>query len=257
MIPRPLRVSPGGRLHTGGREELPMKPILIVKTGEPLPALGTFESWITRGLGIPVAETRVAAVFRDEPLPEPEALRAAVITGASAMVTDHEPWSERTASWLRRAAAVDLPMLGICFGHQLLAHALGGVVGDNPAGREIGTITVHRLPESDTDPLFSVLRRDLTVQATHVQSVLELPPETVRLAESPMDPHHAFRFGDHVWGVQFHPELDAALIRAFIEDRAGILRAEGLDPEALARNTRDSDDGHALLRRFAEIVTGA
>lgn len=259
MIPRPRRgrIQPTRDPDPYGHEVLQMRPILIVKAGEPLSGMGSFESWICRGLDLPMAETRVVAVFRGEALPEPGTIRAAIITGASAMVTDHQPWSERTAAWLRRAAdAGDLPMLGICFGHQLLAHALGGTVGDNPAGREIGTITVHRLPESDRDPLLSGLPRKLTVQATHLQSVLDLPPGAVRLAESPMDPHHAFRFGRHVWGVQFHPELDATLMRAFIEERAETLRTEGLDPESLILAARDSDHGHALLRRFAGIVMG-
>jgi len=233
-----------------------MRPILIVKTGEPLSIPGTFESWITEGLAVPGKEIRVVTVFRGEELPEPSGVRAAIVTGSAAMVTDHEPWSEETALWLRGAVAHGLPVLGICYGHQLLAYALGGTVGDNPAGREIGTITVHRLPESDDDPLFSGLPRKLTVQATHVQSVLQLPPGAVRLAESSMDPHHAFRSGERAWGVQFHPEFDAAVMRAFIAERADTLRAEGLDPTALAAAARDADDGHALLRRFAEIAAG-
>jgi len=231
-----------------------MRPVLIVKTGEPAPVPGSFESWITLGLALPPEEIQVVSVYRDEPLPDPSAVRAAIVTGSPAMVTDHTPWSERSAAWIGRAARDGLPVLGICYGHQLLAHALGGTVGDNPAGREIGTITVRRLPASDDDPLFSPLPRELTVQATHVQSVLELPPGAVRLAESSMDPHHGFRWGERAWGVQFHPEFDAAITCAFLEARDEVLRSEGLDPEALASATRDSEDGHAFLRRFAALV---
>ncbi|HHQ48859.1 MAG TPA: glutamine amidotransferase [Acidobacteria bacterium] len=235
-----------------------MQPILIVKTGEPSEAItgryGSFEHWIADGLGLAPGGIEVVPVFQGAALPEPEAIGAVVVTGSPAMVTDHGPWSERTARWLRRAAGASCPILGICYGHQLLAHALGGTVGDNPAGREIGTITVRRLPASDRDPLLSGLPRQLIVQATHVQSVLDLPPGAVRLAESNLDPHHAFRWGEHVWGVQFHPEFQAEVMRAFLEERADVLRSEGFDVERLIRETRDSGHGHALLRRFADLA---
>jgi len=236
-----------------------MQPILIVNTGEPsqgiVDAYGSFEDWIVSGLGVGWSDTRVISVFRDEPLPDPGTMAAVIVTGSQTMVTDREPWSERTARWLLRAARSGRPILGICYGHQLLAHALGGVAGDNPAGREIGTITVRRLPASNGDPLFSGLPRELTVHATHVQSVLELPPGALRLAESDGDPNHAFRWGEHAWGVQFHPEFQADVLRAFLEERAAVLRSEGLNPELLSREARDSGDGHALLRRFAELAT--
>ena len=58
------------------------------------------------------------------------------------MVSEREPWSERAAEWLREVAQRGIPLLGICYGHQLLAHALGGRVGANPQGREIGTVEV-------------------------------------------------------------------------------------------------------------------
>ena len=94
-----------------------------------------------------------------------EGFAGVIVTGSGAMVTDRADWSERSADWLRDAAHDGMSLLGICYGHQLLAHALGGEVGDNPAGREIGhgALELHAAAASD-DPLFSGL--PLTVRRT-------------------------------------------------------------------------------------------
>ena len=235
-----------------------MKPVVIVKTGEPSPAvverLGTFEEWILRGMDVGAESAEVVTVFNGGELPVSESMAGVVITGSAAMVPDLLPWSERTASWLRQVVAAQMPVLGICYGHQLLAHALGGRVGDNPSGREIGTVRVRLLPAAETDPLFSGMPNELTVQTTHLQSVLELPAGAVPLAESAGDPHHAFRFGSQAWGVQFHPEFDAQTMRTYLDERHDILEQEGLHPDRLSRDVSDPGHGKALLHAFARIV---
>ncbi len=115
--------------------------MLIVKTGTARTALadpdGDFEDWIARGLG---RRVQVCSVYEGDEPPTARATGGVVVTGSAAMVSDHEAWADRTAEWLRTAVDAGVPVLGICFGHQLLAHALGGKVGPNPRGREIGTI---------------------------------------------------------------------------------------------------------------------
>ena len=125
---------------------------LIVKAGQTLPEIralrGDFEDWIAAGMRLSRSEVGVVDVCAGESLPDPATPSCIVVTGSSSMVTDREPWSEQTAQWLRRAVEADAPILGICYGHQLLAHALGGVVGDNPQGREVGTVEVALRPEA-------------------------------------------------------------------------------------------------------------
>lgn len=231
----------------------------MIKTGTTLDGLrerrGDYEDWIFAGLGVPARSARIVAVFEGEPLPAPESPAAVVVTGSSAMVSDREPWSEQAAAWLRAAAHAGRPVLGICFGHQLLGHALGGRVGPNPRGREMGTVRVELREEARHDPLLSSLQGPLRVQATHVESLLELPPGARVLAENAADPHHAFAWGERTWGIQFHPEFDADVMRAYLEARREILRAEGIDPAPLERAVEESPQGAALLRRFA-VLTG-
>jgi GMP synthase (glutamine-hydrolysing) len=238
-----------------------MKPILVVKCGGTLPALrarrGDYEDWILAGMGVAPECARIAAVSEGADLPAPAELQAAVLTGSSAMVSERAPWSERTAEWLRGAVAAELPVLGICYGHQLLGHALGGRVAANPRGREIGSVDVETLPAARGDALLGALPARLTVQATHVESVLELPPGARLLAGSRGDPHHAFSVGARAWGVQFHPEFDADVIRGYLDARREILGREGLDADALLAGVRESEDGRALLRRFAALAGAA
>lgn len=231
-------------------------PLVILKTGSTLPRLaatrGDYEDWIAEGMG--AHEVEVCRVAEGDPLPRPDAIGALVITGSSALVTDRLPWSEAAAAWLPEVLRRDVPVLGICYGHQLLAHALGGEVGMNPRGREIGTIEVELSPEGARDPLFAELGPRLCVSASHRQSVLALPEGARRLAGNDADPNQAFALGERVWGVQFHPEWDHEVARVYVEERAEALLEEGLDPTALLARGRASDDGAAILRRFAQLA---
>lgn len=235
-----------------------MKPFLIVKVGSTLEELarerGDFETWFIDALGIAPTVAEVADVRRGDPLPDPSEVGAVLVTGSAAMVTERAPWSVRTAAWLPEVLAADVPLLGVCYGHQLMADALGGEVGPNPRGREIGTVEVERTPQAAADPLLSHLPPRFTVQNTHVEAVLRLPEGALRLATSPQDDNHAFRVGPRAWCVQFHPEMDAAIIRRYIAARAQALRAEGLDPDALAGAAHDTPHGRSLLRRFARLA---
>lgn len=232
--------------------------LLVIKTGAALPELverrKDFDTWITTGTGVPAVEVKVVSVFQDEPLPEVHSVKGVVVSGSSAMVTDRAPWSERTAEWLREAVRREVPTLGICYGHQLLAHALGGEVDYNPRGRNIGTIDVELQNDARSDRLFGVFGHSLQVSVSHRQCVRTLPPGSTLLASTPLDPHHAFRAGSCAWGVQFHPEFDAGITRGYIEARRPDLVAEGHDVDALLESTLESADGTILLRRFADVV---
>jgi GMP synthase (glutamine-hydrolysing) len=118
----------------------------------------------------------------------------------------------------------------------------------------MGTTRIRLLAAAREDPLLRALPEAACVQVTHREAVLELPPGARLLAQSPGDPHHAFAVGERAWGVQFHPEFDADVMRAYLEARRELLREEGIEPEPLERGVGESPEGAALLRRFAQLA---
>ncbi len=235
-----------------------MNPLIILKLGSTLPELaarrGDFDDWIAAGVGadgsLPV---RTVDVARGEPLPDYDALAGVVLTGSHAMVTQRRGFSERTAAWLPGLVERGVPVLGICYGHQLLAHALGGRVADNPAGREFGTVEVTLLPEAADDPLLGGLESPLAAHVCHAQSAIELPPGARLLASSAKDSHQAFRLGRCVWGVQFHPEFDREVAVEYIRRHREALAAEGQDPDGLEARTKETPAAAEVLRRFGRL----
>ena len=234
-------------------------PFLILETGQPVASMRRhrgFPHWIRVAGGLHVDDAVVVDVEAGQPLPSPEGFAGTIVTGSGAMVTDRAPWSEASAAWLRDAAHAGMPLLGICYGHQLLAHALGGEVGDNPHGREMGTVNVELHASAQHDPLFSVLPDMFQVQATHVQTVLRPPEGATVLARSVHDACQAFRWGERAWGVQFHPEFSATHMRGYVQARRVALQREGHCPKTMAGQVAATPQARRVLRRFVHHSRG-
>lgn len=238
-------------------------PFLILQTGRPAASMrrhGSFAHWIRVAAGLGHDDVVVIDVAGPdenggESLPSREGFAGVIVTGSGAMVTDRLPWSEASAAWLRDAAHVGLPLLGICYGHQLIAHALGGEVGYNPAGREMGTVDIDLQPDASDDPLFAGLPSRFVVQATHLQTVLALPEGATLLATSTQDTACAFRWGQAAWGVQFHPEFSTTHMRGYVRARREALAGEGLDAAFVEKSIRATPCARRLLRRFVSIAS--
>jgi len=232
--------------------------ILVLKTGEALAPVkrrcGDFEEWIVRHLGLPVASVEVAAVYEGDPLPEADSLGGVVVTGSPAMVTDRAEWSESSARWLGDIVQRDtIPVLGLCYGHQLIAHALGGEVGANPRGREMGTVDVsHSVGGFEADPLFEP--GVFPGHMSHVESVLVPPSDARVIATTEIEPHAALQFGPRQWGVQYHPEFDREIMQRYVEARREVLAGEGLDADSMIDAVVETHALTRVLERFAGIV---
>lgn len=234
-------------------------PFLIIETGQPVASMrrhGSFAHWIRVAAGLDRDATVVVDVEHGHDLPSREGFAGVIVTGSAAMVPDRHPWSERTADWLRDAAYASLPLFGICYGHQLIAHALGGEVGPNEVGREMGTVRIHLHPEAQDDPLFAGLDGPFAAQATHLQSVLRPPEGAVVLAHNDHDASHAFRWGNAAWGVQFHPEFSAGHMRGYIRARHEALARENRCGKRLAGEVHATPQARRILRRFVAHARG-
>lgn len=234
-------------------------PFLILETGTPAAPLrryGGFDHWIRVSARLAGNEVVTCRVSSGEPLPSQPRWAGVLITGSAAMVTERADWSERSADWLRAAHEHAVPLFGICYGHQLIASAFGGLVDYHPQGREMGTVLIHRHADAITDPLFAGAPERFRAQTTHLQSVLQTPPGAALLARSDHDPHKAFRLGESTWGVQFHPEFSATHMRGYIRARSEALRREGRDPQRLHGEVAPAPHARDLLSRFVRFARG-
>lgn len=234
------------------------RPILIVRTGSThdhiRERLGDFNDWIASGLRAGGAEVETYDALGTSPPPSPDSVAGIVITGSHAMVSEKAAWSEALVPWLQQAVRSETPTLGICYGHQLLAHALGGEVDHHPQGVEIGTVTVRRESAAASDPLMQGLPETFEAIVVHWQSVRRLPPGAVLLAGNDHEPHHAFRVGPSAWGVQFHPEFSAEALRSYLEGLGPTLAKEGRDARQIEADLKDTPVAASVLPTFAQLA---
>ena len=234
------------------------KKIIIVKTGEPVPSVlqarGEFAVLIEETLDGHWRGGFNSFDARTESPPDPREAAGFIITGSPSNVPDREPWMHRTEAWLREVARAEVPVFGICFGHQMLAQAFGGEVRKNPRGREMGTVCIERLAD---DILFDGIPDRFEANTTHVDTVTLLPKDSVVLARSELDDHQAIRFSRVIYSVQFHPEIDAGVMHAYIDARRETLAQEGIAAAALAERVTEAEPARRALRNFVRHIVGS
>lgn len=233
-----------------------MSKVVVFKTGEPPreveDARGSFFTWIRGVAGTYADDSWCEIDARETSLVEAvTSATCVIITGSPASVADRLPWVQALEKKVAELAARSTPMLGICFGHQVIAQALGGNVVKNPRGRETGTIRVSVL---ESDPLFNGLPAALDLHMTHLDTVERLPPGARLLATSPLDLNAAFAIGDHIRGVQFHPEFDHDIMARYIVARTERILSEGLCVETIRKTIKPTDHGRSVVQNFFKAV---
>lgn len=221
-------------------------PVLLLQLGEaPEPvraAHGGYASWYERAWEAPltVFDGRSGAAP-----PDARDFAGIIVTGSPQSLVTPEPWMDLAGTLLTRAHDAGTPVLGVCFGHQLLGRVFGGRVIENPNGWEIGSHDVEVLAE---DPLFDGLGRTIRVNLTHRDVVVDLPAGVRVLARNAVTDVQALAVSDHLRGVQFHPEISGVVCRGYIDARRHLLASH--DCDALIAQTADSPDGLRVMHNF-------
>ncbi|RJT04377.1 type 1 glutamine amidotransferase [Halococcus sp. IIIV-5B] len=184
-----------------------------------------------------------------ETVPDTYDFDAAVVTGSRSSVYWDEPWIDALKGWVRTAVERGMAVLGVCFGHQVLADALGGRVEDM-GEYEIG----YREVESRAENLL-LGDEPMTVFTTHSDTVTELPPGAVQTAENDYGVH-GFRV-NNAFGVQFHPEYDMETARVVAggKDLPGD-RIERVLDDITEENYTKACEAKTLFGRFTAFVRG-
>lgn len=235
-----------------------MKSIYVIKTGQTFKntkeKLGDFEDWVLRSIGDTAIDVKIIDVLNGDLLPEVHNLAGAIITGSHSMVTEELLWSVNLEKWIKKMVSLEIPLFGICYGHQLIAKALGGISGYHNQGKEIGTVDIHVVESIKEDPLFKDAPSYFKAHTTHAQTVLQLPKNSVVLAKNDHEAHHIVRFDNVIWGVQFHPEYDKNIMIEYIKEQSSELLSLDFDIDMLLREVQETAYCNTLLSRFVRFV---
>lgn len=229
--------------------------ILLVLAGHAIDEVrrqfGDFDTLLSapfKHLGLSSSALSILPICDGPPFDPPldiTAYRGVVISGSAAMVADASPFIGHTEALILKCLEHSIPLLGICFGHQLLAKVLGAEVGPHLKGRHNGTYQVHQL---HSDRLFRDMPQDFLAQVSHRDVILKPASAMQILATTDYDPYHAFRYRDHAWGVQFHPEWNQAISHAYLLARASVIDQKSINLLA------PSDDAALVFKNFLDIV---
>ncbi|MGV3344277.1 glutamine amidotransferase [Enterobacteriaceae bacterium LUAb1] len=227
----------------------PVAPLAIIQLQTPpdavLQCAGEQHQWFIKALQLQKGEYQVFRPDLGESLPAPDSICGAILSGSWAMVTDHAEWSERTAAWVRLAMEEALPLLGVCYGHQLMAYALGGEVEDNPKGWERGLQRLMATPALMKDQWLNDFPPQFSAWLSHRQSVLKPPKQAQVLAYSMKEACQILRYSDNALSVQFHPEFTQEIMDACLQN---VQPSEGsLDP---VHDQQELQWADTLLKRF-------
>lgn len=173
-----------------------------------------------------------------------------ILSGAEENVGDDLPWRERFDPMARALVDHRQPLLGVCFGHQYLADLLGGSVLPMETGLEqFGNYVVELTANGESDPLFRGVPRSGFFIQSHFQMVASPPSGAVVLGGDEDAAVQAFRCGEAVWGVQFHPEMTPGIVMSIIDS----LDYSEEKKEARKFEAQNAHDGLRVLANFAEI----
>lgn len=196
---------------------------------------------------IPATDDVMAAARRPE-------IAGVLISGSPRDAWAPDPVNDRLAKVILACHENKTPLLGVCYGHQLMGVALGAKVGRDPAGVEFGNTPIELTEAGRRDPLFAGIPEVFDAMESHQDSVQTLPEGAVLLASGRHTPIQGFRYGEWLRGVQFHPEHDPEILRFIWEPRRVTWRDRcDFDIDARMRALQPTPAGPIVLKNFLNI----
>lgn len=180
-------------------------------------------------------------------LPNPMDYDGVIMTGSAAMLEEDLEWMKAAKSLINVCLTNDVPFLGVCFGHQVLGSVCGARVGPNPKGRKNGSAKVT---VCDPARIFSNLPNSFYAQESHRDVILEDRSEFKIIAQAEHDDRHAIKVGSKAFGVQFHPEWNIDISKAYIHARREALGEEKF--QSGIASLRESPVAQSILHEFAK-----
>ena len=231
-----------------------MKPIAILETGKPPEALkDTFDDYPARfrallGEGVATVRFDVQAGRLPEDL---GAFQGAIVTGSAAGVYDDLPWIAPLSDWLR-AARGQTRLVGICFGHQIMAQAFGGHVAKSDKGWGVG---LHRYQVLAEEPWMFPRAASIAIPVSHQDQVLVPPADARVIAASDFTPFAGLAWDDAM-SFQCHPEFQPDYAAALVESRRGTRIPDALADEARTSLAKANDRAvlTAWIRAFLMLT---
>ena len=188
------------------------------------------------------------------PFPDPDAIEGVVITGSAKGVYDTTDWIDPLRRFIRDAYAARTPMLGVCFGHQIMADALGGDVRKSDKGWGLGRHVYEVSPKHEA---FADLGDHIAIAASHQDQVIAPPPDAQTFLHSDFTPNAGLVYGNGAAiSVQPHPEFDVEFSKALVELRRDNPLPDAVVEERLA-SLDDPLDNRALATALARFLKSA
>lgn len=227
--------------------------LLILKAGSTFQEIkdlyGDFDQWIINRVSSPERNIHVVDVQNEMQKPDFAAYQGIFITGAHENVTEQLTWMIRLKQWIQEIHQFNIPMLGICFGHQMIAEALGGKVGYHPKGEELGIAEIFLTSPAESTH-FMIPQPSIYTFVSHEQTVIELPKGAVSRAKNSHEPNHFVEFTPAIFGVQFHPEFTPEITQIYWQkaQRPGTIDLQNTGKQADA-------SGKILMEQFIGFCT--
>ena len=227
-----------------------MKEVLIIDCGPSLSDVskhhGVAPEWIMESLKNKECNFTWVKPYDGDKIQSNNA-DAWIITGSPHSVYDAADWMVDIEEEMKNIRSSQLPVLGICFGHQLIAKCFGGEVELNPKGWELGAYPVQFTAAGKKSQLFSGFEDNAIVYESHQDSVTILPENAIELARNNKG-NQAFIIHDNFYGVQFHPEFSWEVIKMYVSVRS----STGVKVDDIS--VPESTQGELVLFNFIDLI---